>query len=410
MSERLARDFALLLALGAVLGLSGCGVQRTLAQTPVAADPGNWADVNPCFSHSGHRIAFLRTWPDGQEQLCITDADLVRSSPLLEKELLEPDRGYSSTWRRYDSPETLAWSPDDGSIAFERVEWFTFENGDNLPGTALWEISLRTGAIQPIALHPRKYLGGFYYFRDPQWSPDGRYIAFCGEGMYGERALFVRPVTAPSPVAARPRYDFYSESDWPAWQPMRPHRLAFRQSIRRSAAVVPVETLRYLTPGDPSVAAAGELWRLAIAPAIAAMQPQPGHTVVPRIGQPAWSRHGFQLAFTVTPDATDYSRYEIWTLDLQSGKAGPAVVNLSGCLHPVWVDSNHIGAIQLSGHGWSVVEIDLRSRTVRKLGRIDSADCSWSPDRSRIVYASRSPGPGPLRPTTLRLFYTGLHR
>ncbi len=161
------------------------------------APPGVYTDINPRWSHDGKRIAFLRATPDRRLQLALADAGLSHPRALLEAELVCPDRPYSPGLRRYASPDTLAWSPDDRRIAFARPEWFTFEDGERLPGTGLWALNLTTGRVTPLALHPKRYLSVFYYYHAPQWSPDGRYLAFAGEGINGQRVIFVRRKSAP---------------------------------------------------------------------------------------------------------------------------------------------------------------------------------------------------------------------
>src|SRR5690242_10740500 len=90
------------------------------------SEPGVYTDINPRWSHDGKRICFLRSTPDRRLQLYLSDSDLERATALLEAELVSPDRPYSSHLRRYSSPSTVAWSPDDRQIAFERAEWFQF--------------------------------------------------------------------------------------------------------------------------------------------------------------------------------------------------------------------------------------------------------------------------------------------
>jgi dipeptidyl aminopeptidase/acylaminoacyl peptidase len=367
----------------------------------------------------------------------VVDEDLDRSLPQLEDELLCPDRPYDPDLRRYCSPDTLAWSPDDRQIAFERIEWFTFEDGQRLPGTALWALDTYSGRVTPLALHPSHYLSLFYYFHAPQWSPDGRYLAFVGEGINGQRVIFVRPLAAQRAIEVVPRFDNYAQSDWPTWQPFPAgghagrHRpaLYLRQGIVHPLAGAATDTLRRIVPGSAG-AGSGEVWRIRDRDYARLIAPShPRAMVTPRIGHPAWSADGRRLAITLTPDANDYNRYEIWVMNADGSDAhrvspqgisagggrtgrdstGGRSTGEGGYLAPVWIDAHRLGALSPEGSHYAVVTLDLDTRTVRRLGTIPTADCDWSPDRTRIVYALPEGAMGSRdQPTTLRLFRTHL--
>ncbi len=179
---------------------------------------GVYVDVNPRWSHDGKRIAFLRSTTDRKMQLQVTNGSLKQVQALFAPELLCPDRPYSPQLQRYSSPDTLAWSPDDRLIAFERTDWFLFEDGERLPGTGLWSFDTQTRAVQPLALHAPTYKNLFYFYHTPQWSPDSRYLAFVGEGINGQRVVFTRSLALQNPKAVTPRFDTYADSDWPVWQ------------------------------------------------------------------------------------------------------------------------------------------------------------------------------------------------
>lgn len=383
--------------------------------------PGVYQDINPRWSHDGKRIAFLRATTDRHLQLHLVDARLSRPIALLEDEPVSPDRGYHSQWQRYCSPDTLAWSPDDRQIAFERIEWFTFEDGERLPGTGLWSLSLRSGRVLPLALHPPRYESRFYYFHDPVWSPDGRYLAFVGESINGNRALFVHPLKGQKSQEVTPRFDQYEECDWPAWRPgivadharPVPPVLAFRQGIVHPFAAPPTETVRLLHPGLPCLAPETEPFRLRSRD-YASLLPQrdPTQPVAARVGHLLWSPDGRRLAFTLTPDANDFERYELWAVAVD-GKTGSATRRVSphdghGYLAPVWIGNDRLGALSPDGTDFDVITLDLATGHKRTLGTIESADCDWSPDRTRIVYTGPPAEDGDEAPTTLRLFDTAL--
>ena len=396
--------------------LTGCGkpgLPGNRDVPPGLPAPTVYADVNPRWSHDGTQVAFVRSTPDRQKQLYVVDDGLERPLALLEPELLSPDRGYRCDLRNYCSGDSLAWSPDDAQIAFERTDWFTFDDGERLPGTSLWALTLKSGHAYPLALHPTRYESRYYFYHTPQWSLDGRYIAFVGEGINGQRVIGVRPLTPDNAQKVVPRFDTFDDSDWPVWQPLAGLHPAlwYRQSIRRSYAVAPTETWRCLRSGEADASHSGEQWRIRAASYSGQVpHPTPGQPVIPRIGQPVWSSDGRKLAFTLTPDPNDWQRYEIWVYDTQSRTARRiSSQDGRGYFAPVWISRDRLGALSPEGGKYAVVVLDLASGAKKVLGTIESADCDWSPDRSRIVYATHTAGGEDSdSPTTLRLFKTKL--
>jgi dipeptidyl aminopeptidase/acylaminoacyl peptidase len=350
-------------------------------------------------------------------QLFVAEEDLERPQALLEPAPLGLDRPYSPQRCRYSSPDTLAWSPDDRQIAFPRLEWFTFEDGERLPGTGLWARDTYTGRVSPLATHPPKYRDLFYYDHTPQWSPDGRYLAFVGEGINGQRALFVRSLAAQAAHKVSPRFDRHEDSDWPAWEPSTRKgcapTLVFRQGLLNPLHGPPVETLRCIQPGSPDASATGEIWRLRArdyAPRLP-KPPHPGEAIAPRAGQFAWSPDGQQIAFALTPDARDYHRYELWVVR-RDGSAARRVspADGRGYLAPTWIGTNRLGALSPRGDQFAVIVLEIETGRARTLGSLPTSDCDWSPDRRWIVYATppASALPTPRPRTTLRRFRTGL--
>ena len=343
-------------------------------------------------------------------QLHVTDEDLERARWLFAPELLCPDRPYSPDLQRYSSPDTLAWSPNDRFIAFERTEWFQFEDGDRLPGTGLWSFDTYTRAVQPLALHAPTYKGLYYYFHAPSWSPDSRYLAFVGEGINGQRVVFSRPLQPGSAKEVTPRFDNYEDSDWPVWQ-SGASALFFRQGIVHALSVPPTETLRRLTPGNAQAASARELWRIRSSD-LKALLPERNKifAAAPRIGHLAWSPDGSKLAFTLTPDANDSRQYALWVINGDgTGARRVSPPDGRGYIAPVWIGEARLGALSPRAAHFEAVTISLRTGRRRPLGQIDTSDCDWSPDRSKIVYAvSRDAQMRDPQATTLRLFETGL--
>jgi dipeptidyl aminopeptidase/acylaminoacyl peptidase len=405
---------------------AGCGfaAKPGVADVPPLAPtpPGVYSDINPRWSSDGERIAFLRSTPDRRLQLFVSDGDLDQATALLEPEIVSPDRPYDPGLCRYSSPDSIAWSPDGIHIAFERAEWFQFDDGQRLPGTGIWSFDVHTGRVSAIALHPKRYTNLYYYYHAPAWSPDGRYVAFIGEGINGQRLLGLRCVDVQKPKEVAPRFDNYASTDWPAWR--GPHGpsdanaapvLAYCREIFRSPTVRMTAAIRTAQPGSPSPAECREVWRMRPAPfaALAAVRERsaPGEVVEPRIGSPAWSPDGRRIAFTLTPDANDRSRYAIWVVDVRSGAARAVSPDDGrGYFAPVWIGGGRLGSLSPDGDRFHVVAIDVASRSARPVGVIDTADCDWSPDRRRIVYAAAPSGrPNSAdNPTTLRMLETKL--
>jgi|GEM_PF-3217033 len=405
------------------ISLLGCrkktpeGVADVPPDTPTTR---NYArDVSPRWSHDGRRIAFLRSTEDRRMQLFVANTDLTEISPLLEPELLSPDRDLGSERDRFTAPNALAWSPDNHSLAFPRIDWFTFEDGERLPGAGIWSLDIRNGRVVPIAVHPPKYRSQFYTYRSPQWSPDSRYISYIGEGINGQRVLFVRTIAAQSSQEVPPRFDEYEDTDGAVWEPQAsPPALVYRRKIRRGWQSPTTDTLRRMIPGSVESADSGELTRITTPqlyraltgnepPRIDAKYPAAYTQMAPRIGSVAISPDGQRILFAVSPAPLDNTKWQIAVYDRSTNRVRFLTPkDTRGYFAPVWIDNRQFGALATNGGKFDVMLCRFSGETPVRLGTLESSDCDWSPDRSRVVSASRSDKGE--RKTSLKILSTGL--
>lgn len=401
----------------------------------VVRTPGVFQDVAPRWSHDGKQIAFLRRTTDRHFQLCVANADLSRITPLLEPEIINPDRPYRPSRAGWRAPEGPVWSPDDRKILFPRVEWMTFPNGETLPGTGLWVYDILTRRAEPVAIHPKRYEGKYYLLRSPSWSPDGKRIAFLGEGLHGETALFVRALDDAKPETAAGRYDTYEDVDWPVWSPVG-NRLVFRQGLLRNLTADPLETLRLISPGGREARrlfATNPIRYEEIMGANRSLKTERRFAtdtsldpIAPRITGIAFSPDGQHLAISIAEDVSKPATYSLWLLPVDTEDTSMAVaasgpLEVRGLFALLWIDHQSIGALryQGEGEGIEVVLIDWiapsgDSSRPRRLCQLPSDDMDWSPDRRLIVCASpkateMSPNKAaPQVRTTLQIVTTGL--
>ncbi len=309
-------------------------------------------------------------------------------------EVVSPDRQYGSDLARYSSPDTIAWSPSDRFIAFERADWFTFEDGDRIAGTCLWAYDTKRHRAVKLIGHPPHYPGNLYYFHNPQWSPDGKFIAFTGDGVNGQKRIFVHPLLHQSDNNPTPRFDYFDDSDWAAWKPEHAgcdaHVLTLRQAILREPFTPTTETMRIMSPG--TIQPCAQIVRL---PAKTFTETtgrllNAHERITPRFGFLSWSPDGAKVVCTLTPSAREFNRYEIWIVgivDAKMTRVSPVLPLSAGYIAPVWIDDEHIGALSPHGNRFDVVVLTLSTQEVRQIGTIGSSDCDWSQDRSKIVWA-----------------------
>ncbi len=347
-------------------------------------------------------------------QLCLASGDLSTVTPLTRPELISPDCSYETDLATVDTPETLAWSPDDRTIAFSRVEWFEVPDGERLPGTALWLYHVDTSATEPLAIHKKREEEeepAPYYFRAPRWSPDGRRVAYLGEHPDGRTDLYVRVLSATRANETPHRFDRYENVGWPAWSPDG-RRLAFRQGILRAITANPVEAIRVLAPGT---ADAGDVLRVRPADCAGLLGGSTGGGTrpMPRLAGIAWSPDGNLLASALIPDGETPERGAIITVqtDLHTAERDPrsqasVVLSSAGYAAPVWISQDRLGCIRIASGRVEAIASPL-SGFPSVLCSLPSSDLDWSPDRRRFVcVAPDKQKPGAR--CTLQVIPTGL--
>ncbi|MBC7528974.1 MAG: PD40 domain-containing protein [Chthonomonadaceae bacterium] len=389
-----------------LFSLAGCTSRREkpLAMQEVPplspAPPGTFRDVNPRFSHKGKRIAFVRTYPDRTQALFTSDPALKTLHQEREAEIVLPDRPYAPGRDTLVSPDTIAWSPDDKKLAFTRAVWFDFGGTENFPGTELWTLDVETGQVFPLAGRPTKYKGSFFFYKNPVWSEDGKRVAFTGEGLGGQRAIFIRHLDLVEADDVAPRFDKFEDSDFAVWEPpsvsgkakSESSSLIFRQGIRRAPYSPLTETIRRLRPSASTPQDTGELWRLSTHEAQRQVftRTKKGQSVIPRLGQLTPSPSGKRIAFVLIPDALDLKKAELWTMHrdgLYPKRVSPLGV---GAFAPTWIDKDTLAFLSPHQQKFRVKTLSVETGKTRTLGEIETADCDWSPDFSTLVYASSS--------------------
>jgi hypothetical protein len=333
----------------------------------------------------------LRETADHKHQLFLADAQLKSVKALLPAEVISPDRDLGSTLDRLNSPQGLAFTPQDDAIAFPRADWVKGGSGERIPGQGLWLYERSKGQAKPLAIHPPRFRGGTLYYRYPQWSPDGKYLSFVGEGMYGERSVFLRLLDRKNPLEYTTLPDQNLASDWAVWEPKRP-ALIWAQSIRRAPSVPFTQTIRRAFPGAPPQVGSGEFWRKAPEPRFLASGTRPF------VSHLSWSPDGNHLAFTFTHQPRGKSRFEIWVVR-RDGKEAHCLSD-ENAFAPVWIGNSRVGGLRRDAQNYVVLSWNLVGGDQQIHGVIETADCDWSPDRKHIVYTTKSPA---TTQTTLRI-------
>src|SRR5262249_22739827 len=90
-----------------------------------------------------------------------------------------------------------------------------------------------------------------YHYRAPQWSPNGKRLAWLGCGWGWENRLYVRTLAGTRPEQTTSRFDRYDDVGFPAWSPDGRY-LTFRHGILRGITADRVETIKLIEPGGQS--------------------------------------------------------------------------------------------------------------------------------------------------------------
>ena len=153
--------------------------RRTEAASDVSTDQAKGCAGSPAWSPDGRRIAFVRQYddPSGQNRDFPGEIYVVNAD----------GSGTRQLTRRALRVETLKWSPDGRSVAFDRTG-------------GVFLADARSSRVRPLAPRLRD-------LRQPDWSPDGARLAVTGpDASPGEKRpisriyLLKRDGTALQPV------------------------------------------------------------------------------------------------------------------------------------------------------------------------------------------------------------------
>ena len=335
-------------------------------------------DMMPAWSPDGSRIAFSSD-RGGTGHIWTMSA----SGGDLERITADDDSVAFDSWNGCYSN----WSPDGQWIAF--VWWSEHSEED------IYIIPSRGGATRPLVRSPE---------RDdhPEWSPDGKEIAFSSE-RDGQFDIWITPASGgpPRQVTTNP-----ADDGVPAWSPDGSW-LVF-QSNRGGAYdiwVIPAtggEARRITDTHDMYVPRwspdgrsisfhqttfPGELW---VMPAEGG-RPQRLLDRVPGGGQPAWSPDAREIAFI---QRGTEGELEIWRMAASGGDA--VQVTWGAMVHTWWPrlswspDGKQLAFESIRGGDrdiWTVPLAGGEPDRVTVTSELETRGQSWSPDGDRIVYA-----------------------
>ena len=292
--------------------------------------PAHW--ISPAWSPDGRSIAFSR-WADDESGIYVVPA------------LGGEERKLASVNYEYPPMMGIAWSPDGRSIVFVGA------------GASLYTVSAETLQREPFSTGTHCLLAGY-----PEFSPDGRRLAFTCSSDYGSYGIYLVPKEGGS---AERVVQITGNPQGLAWS--RDNRIVFSN--------------------DPGINE-GRLWTLDLA--TRKVDPLP---VSDDARFPAFSPNGAQLAF-----ARGYDNVNIWKVDPRDGAAPQRFVfstriqenaRISPDGRRVAFDATRSGAHEV----WLADSDGSNPVQATHFNAGISGSPAWCADSRRIAFDSRIGGP-----------------
>jgi Tol biopolymer transport system component len=320
---------------------------------------------------SNGRIAYMDT--DGQARLQVWVVSAHHSGA---KQLTH---GYAdSGW--------AVWSPKGKRIAYFRGRY----NVPKSPAMFLYVAAADGRGARRLASCG---LCGVQWLSRPNWSPNGRWIAFSRDtGTHGQESLWVVAAAGGRPRrltgCRAPCADVEA-----AWSPDG-HLLAFARNTPTPGASG-IYTVRANGSGLTRIAAGGHpAWspsgrRIAFDSdsGIEVANADGSHlrvlfaaeTAATGPGVPFWSPDGHDLVFFQTPEDSGHFTAEVWTMHAD-GSGQKRLYHSGCCVHswapPIWSPDGRTIAFSANSAGGTFV-IDADGTGLRRLSRITSSTLSW---------------------------------
>lgn len=240
------------------------------------------------------------------------------------------------------------WSPDGRQIAF------VGENKrSSTKRTSIFVLDVTTGHVRQLTDHPGSD-------RTPRWSPDGKWVAFVVAWEGGGEQVAIVPATGGTPLQCT--YDRHAHTDL-AWAPDS-RSLAFSSQRSDDHLFAAGITIFHLDSGDLQLVD----------------HPAPANERSPR-----FSPDGKQLAFVSDRDGYD----SLWLWGLQSGDLHKVETGPGEVAHPTWSPDASQIAFALTNGIWSRIgSVSLQDGAVTWLSpEVGNGFWpAWSPTGDRLAY------------------------